>query len=647
VAIVQSSESEQKDEKDKKQKVSADSQRLKLVQRLLASGDNLPAFLQDLLNTQAMMVAGTEAAAFLLDQSQQGQKLLPVVHMRPDQASDDVRKAAVNAFVQLVTPCIEQNREGAFEVGAADDAGEAQFCLATVLRQDGQPVGVTAVITRCRGNDRAKQRLASMELVAGYFEIFAMRRTVEQSKQLALSHQGVLQLVGSIATTDGFESACKNVCNELATRTGAARVAVGWVKREQVKVIALSHTEKFDKRQELLTQTKAVMEECFDQQQIVHYDPAGGGTDTVNREATAYSRQNANCVVVSIPLRRMEEIVGVLMLEYAADRKPDQNSNSMVAITGDVLTPQLYDRYQNDRNIFIKIGGSIEHLAKETIGPKHTLAKVIAVAALIAVLILVFYKPMYRVSAPFQFAAQDRRTLTSPSDGYIGEIGEIGEIDGQVVRPGVRVKQGDILVKLDTTELRLQLAEAQTKANGLQKEADQKLHQEGKTAEAMIALEQRKEALAQADLMQWKIDHSIIRAPIDGEILRGDLRDRRGSAIKEGDSLFEIGSLKDIEVEATVAERDIQFIRKDQLGQFATSSDPGESVAFKVDRIVPMGEPKDNANVFKVYGKIDVPQRAEWKPGMAGEVRIETEHARVIWIWTHRLMDWLRLKLWW
>lgn len=644
MAIVQTTQSQEKDEKDKKQKAGSDSQRLKLVQRLLAAGDNLPAFLQDLLNTQAMMVAGTEAAAFLLDRNQEGSKLVPVVHMRPDQATDEVRKAAVNAFIQLVAPCIEQNREGAFEVGAADDAGEAQFCLATVLRQDGQAIGVTAVITRCRGNDRAKQRLASMELVAGYFEIFSMRRTVEQSKQLALSHQGVLQLVGSIATTDGFESACKNVCNELATRTGAARVAIGWVKREQVKVIALSHTEKFDKRQELLTQTKSVMEECLDQQQIVHFDPAGGGTDTVNREATAYSRENANCATVSIPLRRMEEIVGILMLEYAADRKPDQNANSMVAITGDVLTPQLYDRYQNDRNIFIKIGSSIERLSKETIGPKHTLAKIITVAVLLAVLILVFYKPMYRVSAPFQFAAQDRRTLTSPTDGYIGEV---GEVDGQVVRPGVRVKEGDILAKLDTTELRLQLAEAQTKANSLQKEADQKLHQEGKTAEAMIALEQRKEALAQADLMLWRIDHSTIRAPIAGEILRGDLRDRRGSAIKEGDTLFEIGSLKDIEVEATVAERDIQMIKRSQLGQFATSSDPGQSFDFKVDRIVPMGEPKENANVFKVYGKIDGTQRPEWKPGMAGEVRIETEHARVIWIWTHRLMDWLRLKLWW
>jgi hypothetical protein len=298
-------QTEKEKEEQEKKGGSQESARLKLVQRLLAAGDNLPAFLQDLLNTQAMVVAGTEAAAFMVNRDAEGMKLVPVVHMRPDQASDDIRKKAIEAFTKLIAPCVEQNREGAFEVGQPDDAGELQYCLATVLRSDGQAVGVTAVVTRCRGMERARQRLASMELVAGYFEIYSMRRSSEQSKLVANSHQGVLQLMGAIATVDGFEAACKNICNELATRTGAARVVVGWLKGKNIKIIALSHTDKFDKKQELITQTQRVMEESVDQEQIVHYDPAGGGTDNVAREAAAYSRQNGNCSVVSVPLRRM------------------------------------------------------------------------------------------------------------------------------------------------------------------------------------------------------------------------------------------------------------------------------------------------------------------------------------------------------
>jgi hypothetical protein len=35
-----------------------------------------------------------------------------------------------------------------------------------------------------------------------------------------------------------------------------------------------------------------------------------------------------------------------------------------------------------------------------------------------------------------------------------------------------------------------------------------------------------------------------------------------------------------------------------------------------------------------------------WRPGMAGEARVDVKHRPLIWIWTHRLIDFLRLKLW-
>lgn len=644
--MVQGSQSQQQEKKNERGGA-ADASRLKIVQRLLAAGDNLPAFLQDLLNTQAMVVAGTEAAAFMIDRQQDGFKLVPVVHMRPDQANDEIRKKAIEAFIQIVSPCVEQNREGAFEVGEADDSGETQYCLATVLRADAQAVGVTAVITRARGLDRARQRLASMELVAGYFEIYHMRRGSEQAKQVATSHQGVLQLIGAIATVDGFDSACKNICNELATRTGAARVAIGWVKGKEhkgktVKVIALSHTDKFDKRQELLTSMKNVMEECLDQDQIVHYDPAGGGTDTVSREATAYSRQNGNCALVSVPLRRMNEVVGVLTLEYAADRKPDQNAATMVSLTGDVLTPQLYDRYQNDRNIFVKIGHSIKSFGEKSLGEKYMLAKIITAAVIITLAVLIFYKPTYKVSAPFTFASVDRRTIVAPAPAFIGEV---GKIDGQVVRPGLRVKKGDVLVTMQTTELELKKVEAEARAIAAQKEADNK-RKEGKIPEAVIAEKQRDAALAEVSLLDWQIKQAEIKAPMDGEILRGDLRDRRGAPVKEGEPLFEIGSVASLEVEANVKDKDIQYIKVGQDGVVATNSDPGSTWSFKVTRIVPLGEPKDANNVFRVYGELQDKDVPAWKPGMTGEAKIHTEPARLIWIWTHPLTDWIRLKMW-
>src|SRR5438477_433167 len=83
------------------------------------------------------------------------------------------------------------------------------------------------ITTRCRNIERARHRLTSMQLVAGYFELFQLRHSVDQSRLIAHSHQHVLQLASAVATAEGFVSAAMNLCNELANRSGASRVALG------------------------------------------------------------------------------------------------------------------------------------------------------------------------------------------------------------------------------------------------------------------------------------------------------------------------------------------------------------------------------------------------------------------------------------
>ena len=54
---------------------------------------------------------------------------------------------------------------------------------------------------------------------------------------------------------------------------------------------------------------------------------------------------------------------------------------------------------------------------------------------------------------------------------------------------------------------------------------------------------------------------------------------------------------------------------------------------------------KQAENTFKAYALLDA-QPDFIRPGMAGEARIDAGHKRLAWIWTHRLIDFLRLKLW-
>src|SRR3954464_9293580 len=102
--IVESSQSGSSSEKDR-DRVPASIPRQRLLQKLLAGGSDLPAFLEALIQAQGVVVAGTEAAAFLVepdnDPNNNGGgysnpsmprnfRLRPMAHVRPDDSSPDI-----------------------------------------------------------------------------------------------------------------------------------------------------------------------------------------------------------------------------------------------------------------------------------------------------------------------------------------------------------------------------------------------------------------------------------------------------------------------------------------------------------------------------------------------------------------------------
>jgi hypothetical protein len=64
-----------------------------------------------------------------------------------------------------------------------------------------------------------------------------------------------------------------------------------------------------------------------------------------------------------------------------------------------------------------------------------------------------------------------------------------------------------------------------------------------------------------------------------------------------------------------------------------------------VSAITPVATQIDGRNVFRVEAKIDG-QIARLRPGMEGIGKVVVGERGLLWIWTHRFFDWLRLALW-
>jgi multidrug efflux pump subunit AcrA (membrane-fusion protein) len=324
-------------------------------------------------------------------------------------------------------------------------------------------------------------------------------------------------------------------------------------------------------------------------------------------------------------------------VELLPGQKLDPSAAQGLMIAADLLAPQLYDRFENDRWLVTKAGLSIRNVAEGIIGPRHMLAKVVTVLVAGALAFVFLYKPMYHVGATFQFVADERRVISAPIDqAHIKQVNK---------RPGDAVKAGDVLLQLDDSDLKVQKAQALAEVARAASEMHKHRGTEGEEALANISEAERDKAMAQVQLIQSRIDKCRVVSPVDGKVLTGDWWHKVQTPVKVGEELFVVAKGGDLRAEIKVADRDIQDVNVGDVGKLAVTSLPDDTHGFAITSIVGNGEPVEGENVFKVYADVKT-QRPEWLPGMAGEARIDAGHRSVAWIWTHRLVDYVKMKLW-
>ena len=68
--------------------------------------------------------------------------------------------------------------------------------------------------------------------------------------------------------------------------------------------------------------------------------------------------------------------------------------------------------------------------------------------------------------------------------------------------------------------------------------------------------------------------------------------------------------------------------------------------AFLDDDLFEINDFGQEGNVFMLRAELLEPPQDWWRPGMSGVAKVEAGDRRIIWLLTHRLVDYLRLKLW-
>jgi RND family efflux transporter MFP subunit len=496
---------------------------------------------------------------------------------------------------------------------------------------DDELYGVAALEVEGRAEAALRALVQRLGWGVGWLEALARRKTFTSKARLVT----VLELIATSLQHERFQAGATAVVTELATTLGCERVSIGFMKGRHIYLRALSHSAAFGKKTNLVRALEAAMDEAADQLATVIYPARKGGPFQVTRAHAELIKQHGAGTVCTIPLTAGGKVLGALVLERPTGEEFDARTVELCEHAALLVGPVLDVKRKEDRWLLQKAADSFATHARHLVGPRHVALKLWAAAILATTLFLALVDGDYQVTANAALEGTVQRAVAAAIPGYIAEA---------KARAGDVVRKGDLLAAIDDRDLRLERLKWVSQRAQRSSEYREALagHQRARVQVLSAQLEQ---AEAQLALIDEQLSRTRILAPFDAIVVKGDLSQSLGAPVERGNVLFELAPLDAYRVIMKVDERDITNVAVGQGGNLALSSMPHDALPLVVEKITPVSVVEEGRNYFRVEaaakGGIE-----KLRPGMEGIGKIQVEERKLLWIWTHKIVHWMRMWVW-
>lgn len=606
---------------------------MRMVENLRHFAGTPAQFWPSLLEATGLL-SGAELALLLRKSGDDANGWQRVGVWPPEKVNSPVTQSFLRLAPELANSATE-NQAALAPLNGATNPNSVDYGLALKLEVGSPQEGVVAVFFLPGFSEsQAAAALRHLRLVADTPQIYRLQRAAGES-QVKLSHfSSVLDLMALLNAQHRYLAVAMTLCNELAARHKCDRVSLGWLDGEYVKLQAISHTERFEKKMEAVRALEQMMEEALDQDELLVWPPPEGDT-RVNRDHGTFAEDQKLKFLCSIPLRLGGETVGVITCERNSEAF-GEDEQRLLSLCGEMAVRRLSELKRTDRWFGARLATATREKLAKLVGVEHTWAKVIAILVAVGLGVLFFGRMNYRVEAPFILRTENMAILTAPFNGFIDEV---------PVEIGDSIPPGGALLKLDTKDLLLEEASSLADLDRYTREAE-KARASNSLAEMRIAQAQAEQARVRLELVRYRLSQAEIKSPFAGVVVEGDLKQRIGAPVKQGDALFKVARTDRMYVECDVREYDIHEVRGDATGEIAFLSRPKLKFPVKLERIEPAAQAKDEDNIFIVRCQFDGPVQDWWRPGMSGVAKINVGKRTFFWIISHRTIDFLRMFFW-
>jgi len=598
--------------------------------RRFAEATDLKTFCQSWLSLQVSMIKDVRSAMILLGTPDRGPFSPVAIWPKPDFNVSHLTNSAERALKERRGLLLKSD-----SLPESQNNQPESIHISYPIEVSGKIHGVVVLEVEDRPSHEIQAIMRQLHWGSAWLEVMFQRADILQVEETNDRLKKTLDLVASAAENERFQASAIAFVTRLATEMECERVSLGFEHRKAIRVNALSHSSEFGKQMNLLRAIGSAMDEAIDQRAIILYPLPNEATPLVTRAHEELSRQHGAGNILTIPLRKEDKFFGCLTLERPVNKPFDEEEVKLCETIASIIGPILDTKRKEDRWLITKAGESFVAQLKKLIGPGHLVLKLISLLIISLVVFFYFAEGDYRVSAPTTLEGTIQRAVCAPFDGFIADAR---------VRAGDVAKEGDILCVMDDRDLKLERIKWVS-----QKEQLLKQHREAmaKHDRSQILILQAKidQAEAQISLLDEQLARAKVTAPFSGVIMKGDLSQQLGAPVEKGQVLFEMAPLDSYRVIVEVDEREITEIKAGQKGELILPSMPNEVFHLMVEKTTPVSIAKEGRNYFRVEARLEG-NTERLRPGMEGIGKIMVDRRKLIWIWTHELIDWIRLKLW-
>ena len=576
----------------------------------------------------------------------------------------DGNDAQRQSILKVLADVTENRRPvvlGAFDANAAADENAVvlnrtsfPFFFAPILLHN-QVVAILHVWLAPETDPKTyRDFITFLQTVTGQAEIYLRARRLES---LAAESQKLSQLVTLLGEMEGQLDSDKlalTVVNYGREVIGSDRVCVTVRRREKVKVLAVSGVEVVDKKSALVKSIVILAKRALaaDEPQWL----SKGDEHAQEKEIAEYFTRGTMRAAYIIPMKnRDDETVGALVVETT---KPDGIGESVRKLAQAVArhAGTALGAAEDEASVpFLSALRRLKYAKEWAVGPKRRRIQ-LAIGIPVAVIFFVAMIPWpFQLAGDCQLMPVRRGVAVSEVDGRIATV---------FAKEGQPVKARTILAELDDTELQRQLAVAMQEQAKSQAEADRYRVSRDPAAQAArrVAELAAKKTGEDVKHLQYQIDQTKIRSPIDGVVMTKDLQTRVGEVMKNGEVFAEIGEPSLWEVQIQTKESDVYPLEKRlrqnrpvpvTLLMRGLTDQKFHAQVTKTTDISQLSYPPPGGttNVFYVTAELNLSESglpksevALLRPGFTGRAKMDAGWHVLGYILTRKFWDYLRVN---